>query len=96
MAAGLKQAFFGQGSRGDKAHHLAPDHRLGTALLRLCGILHLFADGDAKTLANEGQEIAFGGMDGHAAHGNILIKMLAAFGERNIQRLGRGRGIIKE
>jgi hypothetical protein len=35
-------------------------------------------------------------MDRHAAHGNVLALMLAAFCQRNIQRFGRFDGIIKK
>ncbi len=96
VAAGVEQAFLGQRAGGDKPHDTALHHRLGAALLRFRRVFHLFADGDAEALADQRQQIALGGMDGHAAHRNIVAQMLAALGERDIERFGSGLRIVEE
>ena len=73
VASCLEQRILGQRAGGDQPHHLAPDHGLGpAALLRLGGVFHLFADRDAKPLADQGQKVAFGTMRGHAAPSGCL------------------------
>ena len=96
MAPRFQQAFLGQRAGGDQPHHVAFHDRLVAAFLGLRGALHLLADRHAKPLADQRQQVAFGGMHRHAAHGDILALMLAAFGERDVQRLCRGDGIVKE
>ena len=95
VAARLEQRILGQRPRCDKAHDVAGDDRFRAALLGLGGVLHLLGDGDTETLADQGQQIAFGGMDGHAAHRDRLALIGAAFGQRDIER-GRGRQRILE
>ena len=41
-------------------------------------------------------EILLGGMHRNAAHGDVFAQVLAALGERDIERLGRQRGIVEE
>ena len=91
MAAGVEQALLGQRARRHDAHHVAPDHRLGAALLGLGRILDLLADGDLEALADQLGEIALGGMHRHAAHRDVPAVMLAALGERDGERR-RGLG----
>ena len=69
MAARVQQALLGQGAGRDDAHHVAPDHGLGAALLGLGRVLHLLADGDLEALADQLGEIGLGRMHRHAAHG---------------------------
>ena len=92
----LEQRVLGQRPRRDQADHLAPHHRLRAALSGLGRVLDLLADRDAEALADQRQQIAFRGMDGHAAHRDVLAQMLAALGQRDVER-GRGRhGILEE
>jgi hypothetical protein len=92
----LEQRVFGQRAGCDQAHDIAIDHGFRAAFLRVCRAFELFADRDAKTLADQRQKIAFGGMDRHPAHRDILPVMLAAFGERNVQCRGRFDRVIEE
>ena len=55
-----------------QAHHLAPDHRFGAALLGLGRVFDLLADRDPEALADQLGEIALGGMHRHAAHRDVL------------------------
>ena len=96
VPARFEQAVLGQGARRDQTHHVARHHRFGPALFRLGRVFHLLGDGDAKALADQRQQIAFGAVDRHAAHGDILAQVLAALGQCDIQRR-RGRdSIVKE
>ena len=51
---------------------------------------------DAEALANERQQIPFGGMDGDTAHGNVFAHVFAAFGERDVERLCGSDRIVKK
>jgi len=93
--AGVEQVLLGQCAGGDEAHHLALDHGLGAAFLGLRRVLHLFAHRHLVALADEAGEIEVAGVHGHAAHGDLLALVLAALGERDIERR-RGNGRILE
>ena len=95
-AAGLQQGILGQGARRDETHHIAAHHRLGTALFRLCRVLHLLADRHPEALADQFFQILLGGMDRHAAHRNIFTQMLAALGQRDVERRSRPGCVIEE
>ena len=41
-----------------------------TSFLAGRGIFHLVADGDAMAFLDEARDVAFGGVIGHAAHGD--------------------------
>ena len=96
MPPRIQQRILGQRAWRDQPHDLAFDHRLVSALFRLGGAFHLFANRHAKSFADQRQEIPFGGVMGHATHRNVLIIMLTTFGQRDIQRFCRGDGIIKK
>ena len=96
VPARIQQRFLGQGAGCDEAHDIAFDDGFGAALLRLFGGFHLFAHGDAEPLANEGQQVVFRRMHGHAAHRDILAQVFAALGQGDIQRLGRGDRVVEE
>ena len=51
---------------------------------------------DPVAVADQAQQIVLVGMDGHAAHGDVFPVMLAAPGQRDVQRRGGGYGIIEE
>ena len=94
--AGVQQGVFREGAGGDDAHHSPLDDGFGATLLGLCRVLGLLADGNTEALADEAGEIGVGGMDGDAAHGDVFAQMLAALGERDVERLGRLGRIIEE
>ena len=67
-----------------------------TSFLASLRIFHLVADGDAVALLNEARDVAFGGVVGHAAHGDGRALFLVARGERDFQ-LARGHhGVFEE
>ena len=96
MPPRVQQGFFGQGAGRDQPHDIAVHHRFVAAFLRLGRIFQLFGDGDTEALADQRQQIGLGGMNRHAAHGDIGPQMLAAFGQRDVQRLRCRHGIVKE
>jgi hypothetical protein len=96
VAAGLEQAFLGEGSGGDEAHDLALYHRFRAALAGLGGVLDLLADGDAEALADQCQEVALGRVDRHTAHGDVGAEMLAALGQGDVEGGRGGLGVGKE
>ncbi len=83
MAARIQQAVLGQRAWRDDAHHVAPDDGFRSPLLGFSGVFQLLADRDLEALADQLGEIAVGGMDRHAAHGNIGAVMLAPLGQRD-------------
>ena len=92
----LQQRFLGQGAGGDQTDHIAGHDRFRPALLRLGGVLHLFGDGHAEPLADQRQQIALGRMHRHAAHGDRLAQMGAAFRQRDVQCARRRHRVVKE
>ena len=92
----LEQCFLGQRTGRDETHHITVDDRFRSPLFRLGRAFHLFAHGHAKSLADERQQIAFGGMNRNTTHRDVIAIMFAAFGQGDVQRLGCGRSIIKE
>ena len=95
MGAGVEQAFLGERAGRHEAHHVAPHHGLRTALARFRRVLDLLAHRDAVALRDQALEIFVGGMHRHAAHGNVLAKMLATLGQRDAER-ARGYGSVLE
>ena len=92
----LQQRFLGQGARRHQPHHVARHDRFRPALLGLGGVLHLFGNGHAETLADQRQQIALGRMDRHAAHRDGFTRMGAAFRQRDVQRGGGGDRVVEE
>ena len=88
-AARFQQRVLGQGAGRHQPHHLAPDHRLGATLLGLGRVFHLLTHRHAVTLADQLFQIGLGGMNRHAAHGDVLARMFAALGQGDVQGLGR-------
>ena len=82
----------GQRAGRHDAHHFAPHEALG--LLR---ILHLFADGDAKPLADEPGDVAVGSVERHAAHRNrAAAGILRTRGERELECASGGERVLVE
>ncbi len=96
VAPGIQQGVLGQRARRDHANDLAPDHRFGAALLGLGRVLGLFADGDLEAAADQAHQIALVAVHRHAAHRNVLAQMLAALGQRDVERPGRLLGVLEE
>ena len=92
----IEQRFLGQCAGGNQTDDLAFDHRFGPTLLGLGGVFHLLANGHAKALANQLFQILLGGVDRHAAHWDVFAKMLAAFGQRDVEGFGRLGGILEK
>ncbi len=62
--------------------------------LRELRVLHLVADGDAITLAEETGDVVFGGVPGDAAHGDVTL--FVAGGEGDLELAGGGFGVVEE
>ena len=86
VAARIEQRILGQGAGRDDAHHGALDHRLGAALLGLGRILDLLADRDLEALADQPRQIGLVAVHRHAAHLDVFAQMLAALGQRDVER----------
>ena len=56
----------------------------------------LLADGDAMAERDQLLQVLVGGMDGHAAHGDVVAEMLAALGQRDAERARGDLGIGEE
>ena len=96
VGAGIEQGLLGEGAGRDEADHVAAHHRLGPAPLGLGRIFDLLAHRHPVALGDQALEIVVGGMDRHAAHGNVLAQMLAAFGERDPERARGDFGVLEE
>ena len=96
VARGLEQRVLGERARRHQADHLARHHRLRPALPGLGRVLDLLADGDAVAGGDQLLEVLVGGVDGHAAHGDIGAQMLAALGQRDAQRAACDLGVVEE
>ena len=96
MAARVQKRVFGQSSGRHKPHDFATDDGFITTFFRLGRGLHLLANSDAETLADQGQEISLGRVVRHAAHRDFIALVFAAFGERDVQSLGRRDRVVKE
>ena len=79
---------------GTRCHH-ARDLALHQGLHEL-GVFHLVADGHAVALLDQARDVTFGGMVGHAAHGDGGALFLVARGEGDF-KLARGyHGVFEE
>ena len=96
MSPRIQQGILGQCAGGDQTHDLAFHNGLIATLFRLGRAFHLFTDGNTKPFADQRQEIAFCRMMRDTAHRDVVTVMLAAFGQRDVQRLGGGNSIVKE
>ncbi len=81
----------GGGARRDDAHHFAADNLLAGA-----GLLHLVADGDFESRADEARDVAVGGVVWNAAHRNRLALFAIARGERDLQFARGQHGVFVE
>ena len=86
VTARVEQPLLGQGAGGDDADHRPAQH-LGAAPPRLGRVLDLVADRDLEPGADQPGEIGLGGMDRDAAHRNVGALVLAALGQRDVERL---------
>ena len=95
-AARIQEAVFGEGAGRHHPHQIPPHDGLGAALLGLRRVLHLFAYGDFETGTDQFGEVGFGGVDWHAAHGDILARVLAAIGQGDAEGLGGFARVVEE
>ncbi len=77
--------------RRDDARDFALDQFLGEP-----GVFHLVADGDAMALLDEARDVAFGGVIGHAAHGDGGALFLVAGGEGDFEFARGHDGVFEE
>ncbi len=96
VAARIEQRILGERAGRDHPHDRALDHRLGAALLGLGGILDLLADRDLEALADQAREIGLVAVHRHAAHRDVLAQVLAALGQRDVERGRRAHRIVEE
>ena len=69
----------GRAGRDDADHFAAHD------FLARSGLLHLVADGDLETRADQARNVTFRGVVRHAAHRNGLALFPVARGQRNLK-----------
>ena len=79
------------GAGSDDAGDLAPDQFLGGG-----GIFHLVADGHAVALLDQARDVTFGGVVGHAAHGDGRAFFLVARGEGDFELARGDDGVFEE
>ena len=91
----IEQRLLGQRARRHDAHDAALHRRLAGTLLRLGRVLHLLANGDAESRADQLRQIGLGRVHRHAAHRDVLALVLAALGERDVER-ARSEGRVLE
>ena len=96
VAPRVEQRVFGERAGGDQAHHVAPHHALGAALLRLGRVLELLADRDAVAERDQAVQIFVGALDRHAAHRDVGAQMLAALGQHDAERARGDFGVLEE
>ena len=96
VPAGVEQGILGEGAGGNDADHLAPDDGFRAPLPGHRRILDLLADRDPEALADEALEIGFGGVHGHAAHGDVGARVPAALGERDVEGRRRRDRVLEE
>ncbi len=89
--ARVEHGAVGGGAGRDDADDFAADDFLAGA-----GLLHLIADGDFESGADEAGDVAVGGVIGDAAHGNGLAFFAIARGERDLQFAGGEHGVFVE
>ncbi len=82
IAGFLEQGIVAERTRRDQAHHLAFHRALAGGR-----IADLFADGDGHAGIHQFGQVAVGGMEGDAAHGNRCTGRLAAGGEGDVEEL---------
>ena len=96
VAAGDEKRVLGERARRDKAHHIATHHRLRPALLGKLRVFKLLRHRHAKALADELLQIIVGARDGHAAHGDVFARMLAALCELDAERVRGLHRVVEE
>jgi len=83
---GFEQRLLGQRAGCDQAHDVALERPLGTARLGLSRVFELLDNGDPKAAPDQAGEVQLGLRDRHAAHGDGLALVLAAMGQRDVER----------
>ena len=96
VAARRKERVLGQGAGRDQADDVAAHHRLAAAFPRFGRVLGLLADGDAMTEGDQLLQILVGGVDGDAAHRNVVALVPAALGEGDAEGPAGDLGVLEE
>jgi len=96
VASRFQKRVFGQRAGGDDPDHIAPDDGLAAALLGFGRVFDLIADGNLEAGADQPRQVSLVAVRRHAAHRDVLAQMLAALGQRDVQRSRRGDGVIEE
>ena len=91
VLAGREDVRVGNRSRCDDASHLA-FHELHSFL----DGLHLIANGNLVSLAQQPRDVAVCGVIGNSAHGNGIVAVFVASGKRNFQFARGSYGVIEE
>ena len=81
---------------GGRAGRDDADHFAAYQLLAGAGLLHLIADSDFVTGAQQPGNIGFRGVKGDAAHGDGFAALAIARGEGNLQFFGGDQGVFVE
>ncbi len=89
--AGVENGPIGRRARGDHANDFAADDFFAGA-----GLLHLIANGNLETGADQAGDVAVGGVVGDAAHRNRLTLFAIARGQGDLQFAGGEDGVFVE
>ena len=87
----VQHAVFQHRARGDNPDHVPLDNALGQF-----GVLQLLANGHLVALCHQLGDVALRAVEGHAAHGSPLLLAAVTAGERQLQLLGDGLGVVEE
>ncbi len=90
---GVEQRLLDDRSRRDQAHHAAADRGFAARGFR---VVQLLGDGDAPAAADQPREIGFGAVHRDAAHRDRRARVLAARGERDVERRRGGFRVGEE
>src|SRR5260370_14802922 len=92
ICARVEHGYVRSRAGGDDADDFAADDLFAGA-----GLLHLVADGDLESGADEARDVAVSGVIGNAAHRNRLALFAIARGQRNLQfARGQQRVFVEE
>ena len=96
VGAGDQQRILGERAGRHQPHHVAPHHRLRPPPLRRLRVFELLGDGHAEALADELLQIFVRARHRHAAHRDVLARVLPAFRQRNAERARGLHRVVEE
>ena len=91
VAGFVQHGVLHHGARGDNPDDVPLYQALGQF-----GVLQLLADGHLIALCHQLGDVAFGAVEGHAAHGGALLLAALPAGEGELQLPGDGLGVVEE